>query len=108
MGGGDLAWLQHPVTGGFAEFLRTNGFAIIRAFIDIPYKRELLDATGADMDAMEAAFWTLQDRVAHEPITLLHGDPHPRNTYVLQMAEWGSWTGSWCGGVRGPTTSATR
>ncbi len=99
---GDLTWLQHPVTGGFAEFLRTNGFAIIRAFIDIPYKRELLDATGADMDTMEAAFWTLQDRVAREPITLLHGDPHPRNTYVLpdgrvglldwQLVRRGSWS----------------
>ena len=101
-GRGDLGWLQHPVTGGFAEFLRTNGFAIIRAFIDIPYKRELLNKTGADMDAMEAAFWTLQDRVAHEPITLLHGDPHPRNTYVLpdgrvglldwQLVRRGSWS----------------
>lgn len=99
---GDLTWLQHPVTGGFAEFLRTNGFAIIRAFIDIPYKRELLDATGADMDTMEAAFWTLRDRVAREPITLLHGDPHPRNTYVLpdgrvglldwQLVRRGSWS----------------
>jgi Phosphotransferase enzyme family len=101
-GGGDLAWLQHPVTGGFADFLRANGFAIIRAFSDIPYKRELLDATGADMDTMEAAFWALQGRVAREPITLLHGDPHPRNTYVLpdgrvglldwQLVRRGSWS----------------
>lgn len=101
-GDGDLAWLQHPVSGGFAEFLRANGFAIIRAFIDIPYKRELLNATGADMDTMEATFWTLQDRVAHEPITLLHGDPHPRNTYVLpdgrvglldwQLVRRGAWS----------------
>lgn len=99
---GDLSWLQHPRTGGFASFLRANGFAIIRAFLEIPYKRALLDAAGADMDSMETAFWKLQERVAREPVTLLHGDPHPRNTYVLpdgrmgildwQLVRRGSWS----------------
>ncbi|WP_407688201.1 phosphotransferase [Mycobacterium sp. HUMS_1102779] len=100
--GGDLAWLQHPLTGGFADFLRANGFAIIRAFLEIPYKKALLDSAGADADAMEATFWKLQERVAREPITLLHGDPHPRNTYALpdgsvgvldwQLVRRGSWS----------------
>lgn len=100
--GADLAWLQHPVTGGFADFLHTNGFAIIRAFLDIPYKKELLDATGEDPNSLEAAFWNLQERVARDPITLLHGDPHPRNTYALpdgrmgvldwQLVRRGSWS----------------
>jgi Phosphotransferase enzyme family len=100
--GGDLSWLQHPVTGGFADFLRANGFAIIRALIDAPYKKALLDAAGTDMDGMEAAFWRLQERVARDPITLLHGDPHPRNTYALpdgrmgvldwQLVRRGSWS----------------
>jgi hypothetical protein len=98
---GDLSWLQDPVTGRFADFLRANGFAIIRAFLEIPYKRQLLDAAGADIDAMEAAFWALQDLVAAGPVTLLHGDPHPRNTYLLpdgsvglldwQLVRQGSW-----------------
>src|SRR3984957_16518109 len=42
--GGDLSWLQDPVDGGFAHFLRDNGFAIIRALVDAPYKTALLDA----------------------------------------------------------------
>jgi hypothetical protein len=87
--GGDLSWIQHPVTGGFADFLRDNGFAIIRGLIDAPYKTALLDAAGTDMDGMEAAFWRLQERVARDPITLLHGDPHPRNTYVLPDGQMG-------------------
>ncbi|MCA4761204.1 ecdysteroid 22-kinase family protein [Mycobacterium sp. SMC-2] len=87
--GGDLSWLQHPVTGGFADFLRDNGFAIIRALIEAPYKKALLDAAGTDMDGMEAAFWRLQERVARDPITLLHGDPHPRNTYALPNGQMG-------------------
>jgi hypothetical protein len=100
--GGDLSWLQHPVSGGFADFLHANGFAIIRVFLELPYKKALLDATGADADAMEAAFWTLQERVARDPMTLLHGDPHPRNTYALptgrmgvldwQLVRRGSWS----------------
>jgi hypothetical protein len=100
--GGDLSWLQHPLTGGFADFLRINGFAIIRAFLEIPYKQALLDSAGADADAMEATFWKLQERVARDPITLLHGDPHPRNTYALpdgtmgvldwQLVRRGSWS----------------
>jgi hypothetical protein len=99
--GGDLSWLQHPVTGGFAEFLRTNGFAIIRMFLELPYKKALLDATGEDADSMEAAFWKFQEHIARDPITLLHGDPHPRNTYALpdgtmgvldwQLVRRGSW-----------------
>jgi hypothetical protein len=100
--GGDLSWLQHPVTGGFADFLHANGFAIIRAFLDISYKKALLDAAGTDKDALEAAFWKLEERVARNPITLLHGDPHPRNTYALpdgrmgvldwQLVRRGSWS----------------
>ncbi|MDT5074156.1 MAG: hypothetical protein QOH82_3476 [Mycobacterium sp.] len=99
---GDLSWLQHPVTGGFAKFLHTNGFSIIRMFLELPYKMALLDATGEDADTMEAAFWKLQDLVAHDPITVLHGDPHPRNTYSLpdgrmgvldwQLVRRGSWS----------------
>ncbi len=101
-GGGDLNWLEDPVTGKFAEFLRANGFAIIRALVEAPYKTELLAAAGTDMNGMEAAFWTLQERVARGPITLLHGDPHPRNTYALpdgtmgvldwQLIRRGSWS----------------
>ncbi len=99
---GDLAWLQHPVSGTFADFLHTNGFAIIRAFLELPYKKALLDVAGTDPETLEAAFWTLQDRVARDPVTLLHGDPHPRNTYALpdgtmglldwQLVRRGSWS----------------
>jgi hypothetical protein len=101
---GDLSWLNHPITGKFAEFLRANGFSIIRMFLELPYKKALLDATGEDADSMEAAFWKLQEYMggsAGDPITLLHGDPHPRNTYALpdgrmgvldwQLVRRGSW-----------------
>jgi hypothetical protein len=101
---GDLSWLNHPITGKFADFLRANGFSIIGMFLELPYKKALLDATGEDADSMEAAFWKLQEHMAGsagDPITLLHGDPHPRNTYALpdgrmgvldwQLVRRGSW-----------------
>jgi hypothetical protein len=98
---GDLAWLNLPTNGKFAEFLRDNGFSIIRMFLELPYKKALLDTTGEDADSMEAAFWNLQEHLACDPITLLHGDPHPRNTYALpdgrmgvldwQLVRRGSW-----------------
>jgi hypothetical protein len=87
--GGDLSWLQHPITGGFADFLHANGFSIIRMFLDLPYKKALLDATGEDAESMEAAFWRLQEQVGTKPITVLHGDPHPRNTYSLPSGRMG-------------------
>lgn len=100
--GGDLSWLEHPVTGPFATFLRTNGFAIIRMFLELPYKKALLDAAGTDADSLEKSFWKLAERTAQEPVTLLHGDPHPRNTYLLptgavgvldwQLVRRGSWS----------------
>ncbi|MBB5160527.1 phosphotransferase [Mycobacterium sp. AZCC_0083] len=98
---GDLSWLNHPITGKFAEFLRANGFSIIRMFLELPYKKALLEATGEDAGSMEAAFWKLQEHMAAAPMTLLHGDPHPRNTYALpdgrmgvldwQLVRRGSW-----------------
>lgn len=87
--GGDLAWLQDPLTGGFADFLRADGFALIRTSLEIPYKKQLLEAAGTDIDVMEAAFWRLQEHIARDPITLLHGDPHPRNTYSLPDGRMG-------------------
>jgi hypothetical protein len=90
--GGDLSWLNHPITGKFAEFLRASGFEIIKMFLELPYKKAALDATGEDVDSMEAAFWKLQEFVAgstRDPITLLHGDPHPRNTYALPSGQVG-------------------
>jgi hypothetical protein len=100
--GGDLSWLEHPVTGPFATFLHTNGFDIIRMFLELPYKKALLEAAGTDADTLEAAFWNLAARTAQGPITLLHGDPHPLNTYTLpagnvgvldwQLVRRGSWS----------------
>lgn len=99
--GGDLAWLDHPVHGSFADFLATSGFGIIRAVLEEPYKKALLEVAGTDPETLEATFWRLAQRLSRAPVTLLHGDPHPGNTYVLpdgtvgvldwQLVRRGSW-----------------
>jgi hypothetical protein len=98
---GDLASLDTPLQGPFADFLRSAGFQIIRAMLDIPYKTAALKTAGLDADTLERAFWRLQESLAEGPRTLLHGDPHPANTYVLpggsvgvldwQLVRRGSW-----------------
>ncbi|BBU21165.1 putative aminoglycoside phosphotransferase [Mycobacterium xenopi] len=98
---GDLGWLEHPVRGPFATFLHADGFGIIRALLEVPYKKKLLEVAGVDADTMENTFWRLAEYSAEEPLTLLHGDPHPANTYVLpdgrvgvldwQLVRRGSW-----------------
>lgn len=99
---GDLGWLEHPVHGSFATFLHANGFAIIRALLEVPYKKRLLlEVAGVDADTMENTFWRLAEHTAEVPVTLLHGDPHPGNTYILpdgqvgvldwQLVRRGSW-----------------
>lgn len=99
--GGDMSWLEHPVHGPFAGFMHTNGFAIIRALLEVPYKKALLDVAGVDADTLENRFWQLAEQTVRGPMTLLHGDPHPRNTYILpdgrvgvldwQLVRRGSW-----------------
>jgi hypothetical protein len=101
---GDLAWVQTPVKGEFADFLRTDTYRenMLRGAIrDVPYKRALLEACHVDIDTMEDAFWRLLDAQDQAPTTILHGDTHPGNVYVLpdgtvglldwQLLRRGSW-----------------
>jgi Ecdysteroid kinase-like family len=115
---GDLCWLQRPCNGRFADHVRNSGFAMMRTFLGIPYKQALLDATGEDAESMEAAFWELQKEISKEPVTLLHGDPHLRNTYVLpdgrvgvldwQLVRRGSWAHDICYALIGALTPELR
>jgi hypothetical protein len=98
---GDLAWLEEPLNSPFGNFFRVHGFAIVRMLLEIPSRAAILRSTGYDQDQLEAAFWRLQELMAREPITLLHGDPHPGNLYLLadgtvglldwQLVRRGSW-----------------
>jgi Phosphotransferase enzyme family len=97
----EFAWLQRPDTGEFVDFLRHMGFRMIRDNLELPYKHAQLGVAGIDANGLEDSFWRLQKELADEPITLLHGDPHPGNVYLLPGGEIGllDWqlirAGSW-------------
>jgi aminoglycoside phosphotransferase (APT) family kinase protein len=81
---GDLHWLWTPHSGGFHNFLQSGGLAFIRHLIEeSPYKQGLLARLGRSLDELWSHLWRAQAILDSEPTTLLHGDTHLGNTYLL-------------------------
>ncbi len=80
----DLAWLWTPRSGGFYDFLSAGGYAFIQELIHrSDYKQALIERVGRSFDELWAALWKAQEILDSEPATLLHGDTHLGNTYLL-------------------------
>ena len=66
-----------------------------------PFKADLIAPLGRSLPQMWELLWRVQTRHSHAPTTLLHGDPHLGNTYLLPgnrggLLDWqlmmqGSW-----------------
>jgi aminoglycoside phosphotransferase (APT) family kinase protein len=86
----DLADLWTPRSGGFHDFLKAHGLEFIRQLVGrSPYKQELLARLGRSLDQVWEALWQAQEILAGEPCTLLHGDTHLGNTYLLPDGDAG-------------------
>ncbi len=82
--GGDLAWVATPRSGGMAGIFERHGLAIISDQVDRhPFKRELIAPLGLDVDELWAALAVVERSLEAAPVTLLHGDSHIANTYLL-------------------------
>jgi hypothetical protein len=80
----DLAWVATPSRGGMSGIFERHGLEIIRDQIHRhPFKAELIAPLGADIDELWAALETSRTLLATAPETLLHGDTHVANTYLL-------------------------
>jgi hypothetical protein len=80
----DLAWLWTPCSGGFHDFMRGPGGEFLQFQLQrSEYKQELLLRLGRSFDDAWNALWSAQEILAGEPGTLLHGDTHFGNTYLL-------------------------
>jgi len=80
----DLADLWTPCSGGFHDFLKVHGIAFISHQVErSPYKQELLERLGRSLKQIWDALWRAQAILASAPCTLLHGDTHLGNTYLL-------------------------
>ena len=86
---GDLDWVATPCSGGMADVFRTFGLELIRKQLEFDVKAELLRPLGRPLERLWDDLWRLQAILDTEPATLLHGDPHIGNTYVLRDGRGG-------------------
>jgi len=80
----ELQWLATPVAGGMYPVFQALGLDLIRNQVETnEYKAALLEPLGKTVDELWDALWKAQQILATGPQTLLHGDPHIANTYLL-------------------------
>lgn len=100
---GELAWLPRTDRGGMYPVFEAIGLNLIKDQVaKHPFKAELIAPLGASLDELWALLWRAQRQIYAEPQTLLHGDAHIANTYVLPDGTGGllDWQlmvrGPWC------------
>ena len=82
--GGDLAWVQTHLAGGVAALMNGPATAYIQHEIDHEnFKRELVQRLRTTGPELLAGTQAMQRHQATLPQTLLHGDTHLGNTYLL-------------------------
>jgi hypothetical protein len=80
----ELRWLATPVAGGMYPVFQALGLDLIRNQVETnEYKAALLEPLGKTVDELWDALWKAQRMLATGPQTLLHGDPHIANAYLL-------------------------
>lgn len=99
---GDLAWIGTPISGGMADVFDFIGLEMIEDQVSRhPFKSELIAPLGRTLPQMWELLWQVQRQHTATPTTLLHGDTHLGNTYLLPgerggLLDWqlmmrGSW-----------------
>jgi hypothetical protein len=80
----DLAWVATPRKGGISGIFERHGLEIVSDQVDRhPFKQELIAPLGLDVDELWAALAVAERSLEAAPVTLLHGDSHIANTYLL-------------------------
>jgi len=86
----DLGWLGSPTSGGMFEVFDHLGLALIEDQVARhPFKCDLIEPIGRSLPELWSLLWQVQDQHTAAPTTLLHGDPHLGNTYLLPGARGG-------------------
>jgi hypothetical protein len=87
---GDLAWLATPRSGGMYPVFHGYGLTFIKDQVEKnEFKSELIAPLERSLDELWGDLWKLQAILDSAPHTLLHGDPHIANTYLLPGARGG-------------------
>ncbi len=98
----DLSWLATPTSGGMFEVFDLIGFDLIAdQVVRHPFKSEIIAPLGRSLEELWELLWVVQQDHTVAPTTLLHGDTHVGNTYLLPggrggLLDWqlmmrGSW-----------------
>ena len=86
----DLSWLPTPRSGGMYEIFKSMGLTLVRDQVEKnDFKAESIRPLNRSVDQLWEALWKVQDILDSEPSTLLHGDPHIGNTYLLRDGNGG-------------------
>jgi len=86
----DLRWVETHLTGGVADLMNNLAPSYIQHEIDTQkFKAEFVGSIGATGATLLAGVQALQRHQARLPQTLLHGDTHLGNTYLLPNARGG-------------------
>ncbi len=99
----DLNWLPTTMQGGMYPVFNAIGLHLIRDQVAKNcFKQALLAPLNRSLDELWAGLWKSQQTIYQQPMTLLHGDTHIGNTYVLPdgkagMLDWQLMVkGPWC------------
>ena len=86
----DLSWLGSPTSGGMFKVFDQIGLALIEDQVARhPFKGDLIAPIGRSLPELWSLLWRVQTQHAAAPTTLLHGDPHLGNTYLLPGSRGG-------------------
>ncbi len=88
----DVAWIETHLEGGNTDYFRMRGPAMSSEMFEAePYKAAILrpDAGIFTTQRLWEALWALQLVNATDVPTVLHGDPHVENTYILPGGDVG-------------------
>jgi hypothetical protein len=81
--GGDLRWLPTPCSGGMYKVFQSIGLDLVRRQLEIDFKADIVRPLRRSAEQLWEALWKVQDILDSEPGTLLHGDTHIGNAYLL-------------------------
>lgn len=92
--GADLAWIPTPVEGGMQSIFTQFGYDFAQSQVDLhPFKQELIAPLGMDVRGLWDRLARVREEHARRPPTLLHGDTHIGNTFLLpgNRGGWLDW-----------------
>jgi hypothetical protein len=80
----DLSWVPTPCSGGMYNIFYSMGYELIKNQLEKnPFKQVLIEPLNRSLEEMWSDLWKMQEVLGGTPRTLLHGDPHIANTYLL-------------------------